>query len=136
MHITITFITTAADIDDAISKVDGYLETESFYDYYNTLDDEAGTLDAKRAALLELQETYDCRGKADEFYKTAEDLKAKGNLYSAGYYYRKAGALYEGLLTDDVVIYNIDTYNYEIPTDNTGLINGESWFVVPVDFHI
>jgi hypothetical protein len=136
MHIKITFITKATDIDDATSKVDGYLETENFYDYCNTLNDEVGTLDKKRVALLELQETHDSKKKADEFYATAEELKAKGNLNTAGYYYRKAGALFEELLTDDVVVYNIDSYNYEIPENDDGLVNGERWFAVPVDFHV
>jgi hypothetical protein len=136
MHTQIYFITPASGLDDAISRVEGYLETENFYDYYNVLKNGCGTLESKRSELLEWEKKYDWKKTADGFFAIAEELKGKGNLVTAGYYYRLAGSLYEGLLTSDTAIYNIDSYNYEIPESDNGLVNDEKWFTVPVDFHV
>jgi hypothetical protein len=136
LHITIHFLAAATDIDDAVSQVEGFLEPEKFFDYFTVLKEQSGTLDEKRAELLEWQAKYDWKKTADDCYATAEVLKAQGNICMAGYYYRKAGSLYEQLLTDDATVYNINKYDYSIPADGAGLVNDEKWFCVPVDFHV
>jgi hypothetical protein len=136
MHTTIYFLTTANDLDDAASRIEGYLETEHFFDYYTVLKAQAGTLEEKRTELLEWQKQYDWKKAADEEYAKAEALKAEGNLSWAGYHYRKAGSLYEQLLIDDAAVYNIDSYDYTIPDENVGEVNSEPWFCIPVDFHV
>jgi hypothetical protein len=136
MHVTIYFIASGKDLDDAVNRINSYLETENFYDGYNVLEDEGGTLEEKREKVAEWAAAYDWKKEADGFYSNAEAQKAQGNISMAGYYYRKAGSLYEQLLTDDATIYNIDSYDYSIPNDDKELINGEKWFCVPVDFHV
>jgi hypothetical protein len=136
MHTLIYILTTANDIADAVSRVEGYLETEHFFDYFTTLEKQAGPLEEKRVELLEFYNRFDWKKAADEAFAQAEALKGKGNLNTAGYYYRKAGSLYEQLLVDDATVYNIDSYDYTIPDKNTGEINSEPWFCIPVDFHV
>jgi Zn-finger domain-containing protein len=136
MHTVIYFIASGNDIDDAVSRIDGYLETENFFDYYTILEKQGGKLEEKRAELLLWQEKYDWKKAADEAYTEAEKLKAQGDLCRAGYYYRKAGSLYEQLLISDAIIYNIDSYDYTIPEDEKGEVNNEYWFCIPVDFHV
>jgi hypothetical protein len=130
MHVTIRLLTPAEDVDDAISMVEGYLETETFYDYYTTLKEESGSLESQVSKLREKQQEYDCEKLATEYLAKAQELMAKGNRSMAGFYYRRAGALYEELLNDDAVVYNIDSYDYTIPEQTQG------WFVVAVDFHV
>ncbi|GHU27800.1 hypothetical protein FACS1894172_02800 [Spirochaetia bacterium] len=130
MHVEIYLLTPAEDYADAKSRVEWYLENETFYDHYTVLKEKSDSLEEKRAELIELREKYDCRKLADDYLAMAEEQKVAGNMSMAGYYYRRAGSLYEELLTDATVIYNIDFTDYSIPDDTHG------WFAIAVDFHV
>jgi hypothetical protein len=130
MHVEIYLLTPGEDLADAESRVEWHLENETFYDHHEVLKEKSGGLEGKRAELLELRERCDFRKLADGYLARAEEEKAAGNVGMAGYHYRRAGALYEELLTDDAVIYNIDTFDYQIPDETRG------WFAVAVDFHV
>jgi hypothetical protein len=128
-HTTIYFLAEAEDFDNAEEQVTAYLETESFFDYYNTLPDESGTLDQKYDELAGFLEKCDWRKRAEKLLEQAEEYKAAGNLCLYGYMLIQAGELYAQCLNEDTCVFNIDTTDYSIPTEMKG------WWAIAVDFH-
>jgi hypothetical protein len=134
MHTEIYLIVPAKDPNDAVVKVDDFLEDEHFFDYYDILKNGAGTLTEKRAALLERCKDYDWKQLADDYYGTAEELKATGCLSLAGFNYIRAGSLYGQQFNSDAAVFNTDAYDYSIP-DEGDTPETDDWYVVPVNFH-
>jgi hypothetical protein len=67
--------------------------------------------------------------KAKQFVDAAEEHIEKKWYGMAGDYYRRAGLLYDQILSDDMPYFNITDGSYDIPPDTKG------WFYIPVDFH-
>jgi hypothetical protein len=134
MHTEIYLIVSAKDRDDAVIQAAGFLETEHFFDYYDIWAEGIGTLQEKRAVLLDFQKDYDWKKLADEYYKTAEELKASGSLSMAGFNYIKAGCLYSQRFNSDTAVFNTYDYDYSIPGEDEKPETGD-WYAVPVNFH-
>jgi len=128
-HTTIYFLAEAEDIDQAEIRVAEYLETENFFDYFNFLPDESGSLVKKRADLDAFTGNWDWKKSADDFLNLAEKHKAAGNLYQYGCHLIWAGQMYAQYLTVDAYIFNIDTGDYSIPAED------ERRWVIAFDFH-
>jgi hypothetical protein len=130
-HITICFLTPVEDFDNAISRVETYLECEkSFADGFDILRNESGTLAEKMDAICKLRSGPDSTTLAEKYLAEAENMKQKGYFGQAGYHYIRAGLLYEGALTQDMPVYNIDSFDYAIPFDSEG------WFCIVVYFYL
>jgi hypothetical protein len=134
MHTEIYLIVSAGDVKDAVTEVNNFLETEHFFDYYDILEKGAGMLREKRPAVLEYIKDYDWKKLADDYYKTAEELKAADHLDPAGFYYRKAGSLYSQRFNSDAAVFNTYAYDYSIPGEDEKPESGD-WYAVPVNFH-
>jgi hypothetical protein len=128
-HTTIYFLAEAADFDEAERQVSYYLETENFYDNFTVLDDNSGSLSEKRNELMGFINGWDWKKKANEFLSLAEKYKAAGSFDLYGYHLISAGQLYAQYLTIDTYVYNLDSSDYSIPSDDSG------WWVIAVDFH-
>jgi hypothetical protein len=129
-HIIISFLTPAEDFEDAISRVETHLECEKgFADGFDILRNESGTL-AEKADSLSLRSVADSMALAEKYLADAEIKKQEGRFREAGHYYQCAGLLYEGALTQDMPVYNIDSFDYAIP------FNHEGWFCVAVYFYL
>jgi hypothetical protein len=130
-HILIHFLTTAEDIEDAISRVETFLEGErGFYASYEVLRKESGALTDMMETICKLRNGPDSITLAERFLADAEARKNEGCFGQAGYYYRRAGLLYEGALTHDIPVYNIESFDYVIPCETSG------WFCVVVNLYI
>jgi hypothetical protein len=130
MHFTIHFLTPAEDFEDAISRVEDNLDYEQdFYDNYEVLRNDSGSLDEKMDELAKIPNLKDSISQAEEYLRKAEASKRESDFKTTGYLYRCAGALYEGSLTEDRPIYNIDSHDYQIPFDTRG------WFSIAVQFN-
>jgi hypothetical protein len=134
MHTEIYLIVSAGDLKDAVTEVNNFLETEHFFDYYDILEKGAGMLQEKRPAVLEYIKDYDWKKLADEYCKTAEELKATGSLSMAGFNYIKAGCLYSQRFCSDTAVFNTYDYDYSIPSEDEKPETGD-WYAVPVNFH-
>jgi hypothetical protein len=124
MEMRITFLVAEEDLEYAIGRVEDYCECGySFYDAYAV----------NRAASCPLNEAKraELRGLAAEDSITkAEALKQAGDFSQVGRCYCRAGAIYAGALTDDIPVYNLTSFNYEIPYDE------QNWFAIAVDFRV
>jgi hypothetical protein len=130
-HITIHFLTQAEDFEDAISRTEEYLESESdFYESYEVLRKESGWLPDLMDKVNRLLDRPDSITRAETYLAEAEVKKRIGDFGSAGYCYRRAGLLYEGALTQDMPVYNIDSFDYAIPFETRG------WFAIAVYFEL
>jgi hypothetical protein len=124
------FLANAENLERAKQHVNNYLETEnSFYDGYEVIDDECGTLADKRLIFDDTIREHDYLVKAKQFVDAAEEQIEKKRYGLAGNYYRRAGLLYDQILSDDMPYFNITDGSYDIPPDTKG------WFYIPVDFH-
>ena len=128
-HTTIYFITEAEDLDQAGSRVTGYLETEHFFDCFSVLPETSGPLAQKRGELAEFAKDWDWKKSAESFLERAEKNKASGDLCSCGYDLIKAGELYAQCLTVETYVFNIEEGSYSVPTESKG------WWAIAVDFH-
>jgi hypothetical protein len=130
-HIAIHFLTPAEDFEDAISRTEEYLEVEScFYDRYKVLRERSGYLPDMMETICGLKDGPDSITLAETYLAEAEASKLNGCLDEAGYCYRHAGLLYEGALSRDMPIYNIDSFDYSVPLETGG------WFVITVYFQL
>ena len=125
---TIYFLTKAESYDEAEIQVEQYLETETFFDNSNTLDELSGPLAQKRGELMEFVKDWDWKKAADSYLKQADQNKAEGRYYGYGYNLIKAGELYAQYLTVDIYAFNIDTGDYYIPEEDKG------WWAIAIDF--
>jgi hypothetical protein len=128
-HTTIYFLTEANDFDQAEHRVTEYLETEHFFDSFNILPDESGSLKEKRQDIDTFIDGWNWRKSADDILNLAEKYKSAGNLAQYGYHLVNAGQLYAQYLTVETYAFNIDTGDYTIPADDAG------WQIIAVDFH-
>jgi hypothetical protein len=128
-HTTIYFLTEAEDIEEAQSKVDSYLETEHFFDYYTVLPESSGLLSQKRKELREFIKDWDWKKAADNLLVQAEKHKEAGNTNLFGSFLIDAGTLYAQCLAIDTYVFNIETGDYTVPDDDSG------WWVIEADFH-
>jgi hypothetical protein len=129
MYLAIHFLTPAEDFEDAISRVEDNLDYgRDFYDNYEVLRGDSGSLDEKLDALSALLNGKGAIARAESYLAKAEESKAASDFITAGYCYRCAGALYGGSLTDDMPLYNIHSRDYQIPLDTRG------WFSIAVKF--
>jgi hypothetical protein len=130
-HITIYFLTPAEDFEDAISRVETHLECEKeFADGFDILRNKSGTLVEKMNTLCNLRSGQDSITLAEKYLADAETRKQEGFFGQAGHYYHCAGLLYEGALTQDMPVYNIDSFDYAIPLDTRG------WFCIAAYFYL
>jgi len=128
-HTTILFLTEAENIDEAVSKVSSYLDTEHFFDTYDILSDSSGSLANKREELMNFIIDWDWKKSAEDFLCLAQKHKESGDLRLYGYHLICAGELYSQDLTINTYVYNVDSGDYSIPDDDSG------WWVIEVDFH-
>lgn len=129
-HTTINFLVKSTGLDKAVRQLCHSLETEnSFFDSFDVLEQECGTLEEKRHILNSVLENEDYLTKAKKFLVEADKQRRKEYYGSAGDYYRRAGELFNGQLSDDMCYYNLTEWSYYVPPDNEG------WFFIPVDFH-
>jgi hypothetical protein len=129
-HVTIHFLANAENLEQAKRHVRNCLEIEnSFFDGYEVIDGQCGSLKAKKHILDKVVSEHDYLVKAEKFVAEAEQQRKKKCYGSAGQYYLRAGLLYEQNITDDMQYFNITDWNYDIPPDTKG------WFLIPVDFH-
>jgi hypothetical protein len=130
-HIIINFLILAEDFEDAIGRVEGFLEGEKgFYDSYEVLRKQSGYLPDMMDVICKLRNGPDSVTLAETCLADAKIQKEAGCFGQAGYDYRRAGLLYEGALTQDMPIYNIDSFDYSVPLDTGG------WFAIAVNFHL
>ncbi|GHU26888.1 hypothetical protein FACS1894172_02860 [Spirochaetia bacterium] len=125
----ITILVAEEDLEYAIERVEDYCDCEySFYDVYVINRNASCPLsEAKKEELRGLM-AEKCITKAESYLKQAEVLKQAGDFYQAGCYYSRAGNIYMGTLTADIPVYNLTSFNYEIPDDK------QNWFAITVDF--
>ncbi|GHT63679.1 hypothetical protein FACS1894110_01920 [Spirochaetia bacterium] len=129
-HWTMYFLVSAENLEMAKQHVNNYLENEnSFYDGYEVIDNECGTLAEKRLIFDSTIAEHDYLAKAEKFVTEAKEQVEKNWYGMAGDYYRRAGLLYDQGLSDDMPYFNITDCSYETPHDPKG------WFYIPVDFH-
>jgi hypothetical protein len=128
-HTTIYFLTEVEGFDEAEGQVNAHLESENFFDYFNVLPDQSGSLEKMREELDAFIAGYDWRKSADDFLNEAEKYKAEGSLGLYGYYLINAGQLFAQHLSIDTYVYNIGSGDYSIPDNDFG------WWVIAVDFH-
>jgi hypothetical protein len=128
-HTTIYFLTETKSYDEAESRVTQYLDNETFFDYFNTLDESSGSLAQRRGELMEYIKDWDWKKAADSYLEQAEQYKTEGRYGAYGYNLIKAGELYTQSLTVDTYAFNIDTGDYDIPEKDAG------WWVIAIDFH-
>ena len=128
-HTTIYFLTKSEGYDQAESRVNAYLETEHFFDYFNVLPESSGSLDQKHDEITEFIKDADWKKTAEGCLRQAEKCKVSGNHSQYGYYLINAGQLYAQHLTVDTYVYNIDEGDYSIPAGEKG------WWAIVVDFH-
>jgi hypothetical protein len=127
-YTTIYFLAKADNFDEAENHVSAYLETESFFDYFNVLPESSGPLKEKHGEISELVKTWNWRERADSFLAEAEKYREdKSSLFGTCLIH--AGVLYAQCLTIDTCIYNTDTGDYTVPTEDEG------WQVTAVYFH-
>lgn len=131
MEMRITFLVAEEDLECAIGRVEDYCECGySFYDAYAVNRAASCPLnEAKRAELRGLA-AEDSITKAEAYLKQAEALKQAGDFSQVGRCHCRAGAIYAGALTDDIPVYNLTSFNYEIPYDE------QNWFAIAVDFRV
>jgi hypothetical protein len=128
-HTTIYFLTQTGDYEQAEYRVNLYLETENFFDYFRVMPESSGTLEQKLDEITEYVNGVDYEKTAESFLGQAEEYKANRNFCLYGYYLIKAGELYAQDLTIGSYVFNIDAGNYSIPTGE------KDWWVITIDFH-
>jgi hypothetical protein len=129
-HITINFLKKAENIEEAIRHINNCLDTEnSFFDGYEVIESDCGTLENKKHILDEILREHDYLVKAEKFIKEAEKQRQKLCFTSAGAFYHRAGLLYSQNISDDMPYYNITDWSYDVPPD------AKDWYFIPVDFH-
>jgi hypothetical protein len=120
-HTTINFLTIAESLTEAESRVNDYLESEHFFDYFTILPESSGQLDQKLHQIIEFCKGFDWLKTAGGFLEQAEKCKTSGIPRQYGCYLIKAGELlYAGNLTIDTYVYNMDSGNYSIPDELKG----------------
>jgi hypothetical protein len=132
MHVELWFLEQADSLEYAAHAVESMLLDEAylrFWDGFAILPKQSGTLAEKRAELADSLAKNDPTECAKRYLDKAQERLAMGDLSFAGYYFRKAGLLFEQLLCADAVVFNPDYGDYSLPKDNDG------WFAVAVDFH-
>jgi hypothetical protein len=126
-YTTIYFLAKENNYDETEREVSAYLETESFFDYYNILPEKSGPLEIKRRELLELNESWGWKERADNYLNEAEKYKEdKSSLF--GTYLINAGVLYSQSLMIDTRIYNIHSGDYSIPDED------KDWWAIAAEF--
>jgi hypothetical protein len=131
MEKTIYLLTEAPSKDMAEYNVRRFLEVEEApYDDYEIHSKETDALSALMEKITEAHSGFDSITLAERYIKQAEAEKAEQDYSLTAHYYRKAATLYEGSLTYDCSVYNIDEYDYSIPLGTQG------WFAVPVVFYL
>ena len=128
-HTTIYFLTEAESIEKAEGKVDSYLETEHFFDYYTVLHEKSGPLAYKRRELMDFIKDWDWKKSAEDFLRLGQKYKESGDLRIYGHHLIFAGELYSQDLTINTYAFNVDSGNYSVPDEDSG------WWVIEVDFH-
>jgi hypothetical protein len=127
----IYFLTKAKSKTEAEYFVKRFLETEDeVFDIYVISENSTDALAAAMAKIVELQSGFDSLPLAETYIKKAEDEKSAGDFALTGHYYRKAATLFEGSLTTDTHVYNIETFDFEVPVETQG------WFAVLVVFQL
>jgi hypothetical protein len=128
-HTTIYFLTETANLEQAESRVNTYLESETFFDYSEVQHELSGPLETRRKELDGFLNGWNWKEAADALIKETEGYKANGNLEMYGYSLIRIGELYAQNLTIDTYVFNIETGDYSIPAETRG------WWAVAVDFH-
>jgi hypothetical protein len=132
MYTEIYFLKKAGDLESAIRKTENILSGEtysSFWDGMEAVHEKCGSLEKKRIELERNCEQFNTVETAHVYLEKAENYMKAGDLVWAGYYYRKAGLLLEQNLSSDMVVFNMEEWDYSIPGNDDG------WFVVCIDFH-
>jgi hypothetical protein len=130
-HTTIYFLTKADTIEGAINGTEKYLDGESyFYESYEVLRYQSGWLSDIANDKKWLTDRPDSTKIAECYLAEADANRLNGKLETAGYCYRHAALLYDKALTYDMPIYNIDSYDYEIPWEVEG------WFAIAVYLYL
>ncbi|MDR3266962.1 MAG: hypothetical protein LBT24_05260 [Tannerella sp.] len=113
----------ADDLDDAVSEADNFIETErELGDYHEIISDECGVYDnGIRETLLELQNSYQPKKKAGEYFARAMKLKDEGDLDNAGFLFYLAGSLWMGKPALEIPYYNISDSDFSVPDVASGL---------------
>jgi hypothetical protein len=132
MHVYIIFLVQADSLENAKSDVRSYVEdmaNRQWWDYGGIVDESEdfnrpiAEVNWSKVGIPNHIES------ADIFVKKAEVERSKGNLGLAGYYYRRAGELFQEIISYEYPIYNYTNETYQMPKDTDG------WYAIESDLH-
>jgi len=137
MHLHVNLIVLAESIDDAKTEVESWIEEHSgreFYDY-------GGLKEPEEAVLLnEISESME-EAKAEMenllpiIEADIEQYKKSGNRFGEGYGHKRYGSILTEDFTEDMPFFNIENWNWSLPTEIPEDREGCNWYAVMADFH-
>ena len=137
MHLHVNFITLAENAEEAKSNVESWIGEHSNGEYF----DYGGLEDPEEVVLLnEIREKL--KVAKDETQKLLpvidadiERYKKSGSRFLEGCNYMRYGRILLEYPSDDMPFFNIENYDWSLPTEVPNDYEGCDWYAVMVDLH-
>jgi len=137
MHLHTDIITLAEDAEDAKSTVSGWIDDhfeKEFYDYGGLEEGEGVALVSDVVKELEEAKKYP-EQQLIEIQKDIEKYKEAGNRGMEGFSHIRYGNILQESFCSDMPFFNIENWDWSIPTEVPENSEGCQWFAVRVDLH-
>jgi len=140
MHLHTYFLTLAEDVDDAKSNVESFIEDrfeKEFFDYGGLEESEKEIAFPLSEVLDRLKKSMDYTEKEilPEVENDIEEYKKTGNRTMLGYSHVRYGHILMESLCADMPFFNINCWDWTIPTKVPEEAKGCEWYAVMVDLH-
>ena len=141
MHIHTYFLTLAEDADEAKSNVESFIEDrfeKEFFDYGGLEETEESKLvSSVNDVCIDLRESkfFTENDLLESIRKEIEQWKASGNRTMEGYAHKRYGEILMESFCADMPFFNIENWDWSIPTKVPEEAEGCQWFAVKVDLH-
>jgi len=138
MHLLTYFIALAENAEDAKSNVKGFIEDHyerEFYDYGGLEEGEGVFLVGD--VVEELKKLRECTENdlLEAVKNDIERYKASGNRTMEGYAHKRYGEILMESFCPDMPFFNIDKWDWSIPTEVPDNAKDCQYFAVRVDLH-
>ena len=137
MHIHVYIITLAEDVEDAKSNVSSWIDEYADREFF----DWGGLEEPDDVVLLseiigELEKEKEEADKRIPYYEEKIAVsKAQKSRSMTGFYYKQLGMILCENPTDDMPFFNIEQWDWSLPTEVPKKAAGMNWYAVKADLH-
>jgi len=137
-HLHCYMIALAEDTEDAKSNVRGFIDdyyAREFYDYGGLEEGEEVVLLSEIRESLEATKAKETADRLAEIENEIKNWKAMDNRSMLGFSYVRYGKVLQESFCQDMPLFNIDNWDWSLPTKVPEEANNCNWYAVRADLH-